>query len=96
MQTAPQTSPFESIQAGCAGWSLPSAYAGDFGEGQSALQRYATRFSRVEINSSFYRPHKPETYARWAQAVPAHFRFSVKMPQAISHEAGLRGGGALA
>ncbi|WP_367382344.1 DUF72 domain-containing protein [Stenotrophomonas cyclobalanopsidis] len=91
MQTAPQSSPFESIQVGCAGWSLPSAYAGDFGEGQSALQRYATRFSRVEINSSFYRPHKPETYARWAQAVPAHFRFSVKMPQAISHETGLRG-----
>ncbi len=91
MQTASDTSAFESIHVGCAGWSLPSAHASEFGEGQSALQRYATRFSRVEINSSFYRPHKPETYARWALAVPAHFRFSVKTPQTISHDFGLRG-----
>lgn len=91
MQSASRNSAFGSIQVGCAGWSLPSAHAGHFGEGQSTLQRYATRFARVEINSSFYRPHKPQTYGRWALAVPAHFRFSVKMPQTISHEAGLRG-----
>lgn len=81
----------EPIRIGCAGWSLPSGYADQFGEGASALHRYATRFPAVEINSSFYRNHKPETYARWAQTVPDGFRFSVKMPQAISHERGLRG-----
>ncbi|EGH32463.1 hypothetical protein PSYJA_27274, partial [Pseudomonas syringae pv. japonica str. M301072] len=31
------------------------------------MQRYASRFNAVEINSSFYRPHRAETYARWAQ-----------------------------
>jgi len=80
-----------TVRVGCAGWSLPSRDAAGFGEGDSALQRYATRFGLVEINSSFYRPHKPETYARWAQSVPEGFRFSVKMPQTISHECGLKG-----
>ena len=80
-----------SIRVGCAGWSLPSQHASDFGDGASVLQRYATRFAVVEINSSFYRPHKPETYARWAQSVPDGFRFSVKIPKAISHDHGLAG-----
>ena len=45
----------------------------------------------MEINSSFYRPHRPSTYARWAESVPAAFRFSVKVPKAITHEARLIG-----
>jgi uncharacterized protein YecE (DUF72 family) len=44
----------------------------------------------VEINSSFYRTHRPATYARWAASVPAAFRFSVKLPRAITHDARLR------
>jgi uncharacterized protein YecE (DUF72 family) len=43
----------------------------------------------VEINSSFYRPHRPATYARWAECVPEGFRFSVKVPKQITHEARL-------
>lgn len=50
------------------------------------MQRYASRFNAVEINSSFYRPHLPRTYERWAQSVPSTFRFSVKVPKRISHE----------
>lgn len=42
-------------------------------------------FGAVEINSSFYRSHRPETYARWAAAVPEHFRFAVKLPKEITH-----------
>lgn len=74
------------IRIGCAGWSIPSRHAGLFGEGGSHLARYATRFDVVEINSSFYRPHRPQTHARWAATVPAHFRFSVKLPRTITHE----------
>jgi len=80
---------------GCAGWSIPTRHADLFGPGDSMLARYATRFSVVEINSSFYRPHKPVTYARWAASVPAGFRFSVKIPRAISHDSGLVGAGPL-
>ena len=57
------------------------------------LARYANRFSVVEVNSSFYRPHQAKTYARWAASVPRQFRFSVKLPQTISHELALRGSG---
>lgn len=81
------------VRIGCAGWSISSRDAQEFGAGGSGLQRYATRFPVVEINSSFYRPHQPKTYARWAAAVPADFRFSVKVPRLISHELGLRGTG---
>jgi uncharacterized protein YecE (DUF72 family) len=55
------------------------------------LERYAARFNAVEINSSFYRPHQPKTYARWAAATPDAFRFSVKLPKRITHEARLCG-----
>lgn len=39
----------------------------------------------MEINSSFYRPHRPATYARWAASVPPGFRFAVKVPWEITH-----------
>lgn len=49
------------------------------------LERYARLFSCVEINSSFYRSHRPATYARWAASVPPEFRFSLKLPKEITH-----------
>ncbi|MEN5418270.1 DUF72 domain-containing protein [Stenotrophomonas sp. TWI169] len=83
------------IRIGCAGWSLSAEDRSSFGGGDSLLQRYATRFSLVEINSSFYRPHLPQSYRRWAASVPHDFRFTVKMPRSISHEQRLRGAGPL-
>ena len=76
---------------GCAGWSIPSQHAQLFGEGDSHLARYATRFSVAEINSTFYRPHQPRSFERWAATVPDGFRFSVKLPQAITRDARLHG-----
>ena len=76
---------------GCAGWSLPREYWPAFAGEGTHLQRYASRFNTVEINSSFYRPHQAKTYARWAQSVPPGFRFSVKMPKFITHELRLQG-----
>lgn len=74
------------IFVGCAGWSLGRDYASAFPGDGTHLQRYARQFNAAEINSSFYRPHRPQTYARWAESVPADFRFSVKIPKLISHE----------
>lgn len=71
---------------GCAGWSIPAAVKAEFGDGPSHLARYANRFTAVEINSSFYRPHRPATYERWAESTPPGFRFAVKVPKAITHE----------
>jgi uncharacterized protein YecE (DUF72 family) len=77
------------VRIGCAGWAIASHHAPRFGDGGSVLARYATRLSVVEINSTFYRSHRPDTYARWAAAVPRNFRFSVKLPKAITHDARL-------
>lgn len=77
------------VRIGCAGWSIPSRHAHLFGEGESHLARYATRFDVTKINSTFHRPHQFRTFDRWAESVPAEFRFSVKLPRQITHEARL-------
>ena len=78
------------IYIGCAGWSIPWQQAAAFpGEG-THLQRYARVLPAVEINTSFYRFHKPATYARWAASTPEHFRFAVKVHRSITHYKRLR------
>ena len=74
------------VRIGCAGWSLPRAQWPAFAATGSHLERYAGRFNAVEIDTSFYRPHRCETYARWAASVPSGFRFAVKLPKTITHE----------
>ncbi|MES2318308.1 MAG: DUF72 domain-containing protein [Pseudomonadota bacterium] len=85
------TEPTPRLLVGCAGWTIPRESAAAFAEAGSHLERYAQVFSAVEINSSFYRPHQPKTYERWAASVPDDFRFSVKLPRSISHDARLAG-----
>ncbi len=78
------------IYVGSAGWSIPWQQAAAFpGEG-THLQRYARVLPAVEINTSFYRTHKPATYARWAASTPEHFRFAVKIHRSITHYKRLR------
>ncbi|RON81040.1 DUF72 domain-containing protein [Pseudomonas fluorescens] len=79
------------IYVGCAGWSLGREHWPAFPVEGTHLQRYAARLNGVEINSSFYRPHRRQTYERWADGVPEAFRFSVKMPKHITHELRLAG-----
>ncbi|MDB5932235.1 MAG: hypothetical protein JWR60_3942 [Polaromonas sp.] len=90
-EAPPEAPPAPRIRLGCAGWSLPRALWPEFPAGGTHLQRYAARFNAVEINSSFYRPHQPATYARWAASVPGDFRFAVKLPKAITHQNRLLG-----
>jgi uncharacterized protein YecE (DUF72 family) len=73
------------IRIGCAGWGLPTAKAGAFPGPGTHLERYARVLPVVEVNSSFYRPHRRETWERWAASVPEAFRFSVKIPREITH-----------
>ena len=81
------------VLAGTAGWSIATAHRTLFGDGDSLLARYATRFGIAEINSSFHRPHQRATYARWAQTVPTDFRFSAKLPRTITHDLRLQAAG---
>jgi uncharacterized protein YecE (DUF72 family) len=79
------------LRLGTAGWTIPSQYALAFPSGGSALARYASIFSAVEINSTFRHQHMTKTFERWANSVPENFRFSVKFPRRISHELKLIG-----
>lgn len=78
-----------SVRIGCTGWAIPASSADAFPGTGSHLARYAGRLAAVEISSSFSRHHRPDTYARWAATVPPGFRFAVKLPRAVTHEAGL-------
>ena len=55
------------------------------------LNFYAKEFSTVEINHSFYRMPVESMVQKWAQQVPAGFRFAMKANQQITHIMRLRG-----
>jgi uncharacterized protein YecE (DUF72 family) len=77
------------LRIGCAGWSIPRSATPHFPSTGTHLERYAKRLAAVEINSSFYRPHRRATYERWAAAVPEDFSFSAKVPRELTHDARL-------
>lgn len=79
------------VLIGTAGWSLPRAEQQHFPGTGSHLERYPDRFAAAEINSSFHRSHRAATWIRWRDSVPATFRFSIKVPKAITHTARLNG-----
>lgn len=85
MIEAGKAAALHAVTVGTAGWTLPKEYAAEFPAEGTHLTRYAQRFCGVEINSSFYKPHRPATYTRWAESVPESFRFAVKMPKEITH-----------
>lgn len=85
---APRSLP-HPVRIGCAGWNVPKLVSPSFATDGSHLERYSRVFNCCEINSSFYRSHKNETWRRWAETVPEDFRFSVKLSKAITHEAKL-------
>jgi uncharacterized protein YecE (DUF72 family) len=77
------------VYVGTAGWSVRREHCDRFASAGTHLERYASLFNSVEINSCFYRPHRLSTYERWSASVPETFRFAVKLPKVITHEARL-------
>jgi uncharacterized protein YecE (DUF72 family) len=74
-----------TIRIGTAGWTIPGRHAEAFPAEGSSLERYAARFACAEINSSFHRSHRPETWERWARSVPDGFLFSAKLSKEVTH-----------
>lgn len=72
----------------CADWrgSLYTAGA----ERKDYLPQYASVFSTVEGNSSFYALPSPNAVARWRAETPSSFRFCFKFPSDITHRLMLR------
>jgi uncharacterized protein YecE (DUF72 family) len=75
------------VYIGTSGWSYP-AWKDSFYSGVARkdwLAWCAGRFTGLEINASFYRLQKPETFSRWRQQTPAHFRFALKANRYLTH-----------
>jgi uncharacterized protein YecE (DUF72 family) len=72
------------IHVGIGGWNY-EPWRGVFypkGLPQAKELAYAaSKLTSIEINSTFYGSQKPETFRKWAAAVPPGFVFSVKGPR---------------
>lgn len=51
------------------------------------LSFYAGQLNALELDTTFHATPPCERFRKWADAVPAGFRFAVKTPRAITHEA---------
>lgn len=85
------------IRVGTQGWNY-QAWVGPFypvgTRPADMLARYARAFDTVEVDSTFYGPPPDAVVAAWRERVPPDFRFSLKVPQEITHAARLREAGA--
>jgi uncharacterized protein YecE (DUF72 family) len=49
------------------------------------FEYYVDQFSAVEVNATFYRNFKDETYHNWREQVGTGFRYVLKVPRLITH-----------
>jgi uncharacterized protein YecE (DUF72 family) len=72
------------IRVGIGGWVF-APWRGEFypkGLPQARELEHASRkLTAIEINGTFYRTQKPESFRKWAAETPDDFVFSVKGPQ---------------
>jgi uncharacterized protein YecE (DUF72 family) len=54
------------------------------------LAWYAERLPAVEINNTFYQMPKAAVLQHWADVTPERFRFAIKAPRRITHDARLK------
>ena len=54
------------------------------------LEFYSRWFDAVEVDSTFYHIPTPHVAEHWAAVTPPDFRFSCKVPRAITHDRRLR------
>lgn len=73
---------------GTSGWVYPH-WKGLFYPSELPQSRwfeyYTTQFSSVEINATFYRTFKEQTYLKWRDKAPEGFRYVLKAPRLITH-----------
>lgn len=83
---------YNRIRTGVAGWSYDdwhgTVYPSSKPAGFDPLPYLASYVDLIEINSSFYRPPRPEYAERWVERVEPSpsFRFTAKMWRRFTHE----------
>ncbi len=55
------------------------------------FEYYSGKFSAVEVNATFYRTFKDQTYLNWRERAPQGFGYVLKAPQLITHRKYLLG-----
>lgn len=81
------TSAKQQYYSGSSGLVLPVSkdkYPRAFRD-KSRLEYYASLFNSIEINSIFYKLPRSLTIVKWAEGMPDNFRFTFKVPKAITH-----------
>ncbi|MGE5636297.1 MAG: DUF72 domain-containing protein [Nocardioidaceae bacterium] len=77
-----------TIHIGTSGWSYDHWSDVLYPPGappRDRLRYYTGSFETVELNASFYRWPKLETFRGWRRRLPDAFRFSVKAPRGLTH-----------
>jgi uncharacterized protein YecE (DUF72 family) len=78
----------QPVRIGCSGWNYADWRDRVYPPGcppRRWLGHYATLFDTVEVNSTFYRLAKPDAVARWLEATPPEFRFTIKSSRFLTH-----------
>jgi uncharacterized protein YecE (DUF72 family) len=81
---APIPAVHRNVRMGTAGWTDPTLikhsdfYPRGVSSARSRLEHYATQFSFVEVDATYYALISEETSRRWADWTPPSFRFHVK------------------
>lgn len=76
------------VRIGTSGWSYDhwtGLFYPEHLPADERLRHYASRFSTVEVNSTFYRLPNTKTVTAWRETVPASFVFAVKGSRFITH-----------
>lgn len=82
------------LRVGTSSWSHDSWKGSVYARGSKPgeyLAQYARRFDTVEIDATWYRCPSDKLVLKWRHDTPDHFRFSAKVPSAITHEKRLVG-----
>jgi uncharacterized protein YecE (DUF72 family) len=81
-----------TVFVGTSGWSYKE-WKGSFYPPKivpdEMLAFYASRFTTVEVNNSFYRIPSEKVLAAWAEQVPPDFRFVLKASRRVTHNSRL-------
>ncbi len=80
--------PLPIYHVGTSGWTYDHWKGCFYPEGLAKkhwFDFYASTFSAVEVNATFYRAFKDQTYLNWRQRAPQGFGYELKAPKIITH-----------
>ncbi|NLD70035.1 MAG: DUF72 domain-containing protein [Limnobacter sp.] len=72
------------VRIGVGGWTYEDWRGNFYPEGlvqKRELEYASRRLSSIEINGTFYRTQKPESFERWRDETPSGFVFALKAPR---------------